>query len=204
MDETLIHCLDENDIITEVGKLNTKKKRRPFDSVISIKYSKTESLNASIYIRPGAIDCLKRLRAHFEIVVFTASHACYANKVLELIDPQNELLTYRLYRDHCYKTEDGVYIKDLRIIANRNQKDLILVDNSAYSYGFQPYNGVPIVPYYDDQDDRQLEDLTEFLLSIHELADVRPILRDSFKIDLITESLHDFGELKASLLGSLN
>ena len=172
--------------------------------MISIKYSKSETLSASIYIRPGAVESLKKLRAHYEIVIFTASHACYANKVLELLDPHNELLTYRLYRDHCHRTDDGVYIKDLRIIANRHEKDIILVDNSAYSYGFQPYNGVPIVPYYDDPDDKQLEDLTDFLLSIHEEPDVRPLLRDAFKIDLVADNLHDIDELKYTLLSNFN
>jgi hypothetical protein len=28
----------------------------------------------------------------FEIIIFTASHACYANEVLDLLDPQNQLI----------------------------------------------------------------------------------------------------------------
>lgn len=204
LDETLIHCLDENDLRLDTESGPSSIKRRPFDAVINIKYSKSETLRASIYIRPKAVECLRRLKAHYEIVIFTASHACYANKVLELLDPHNELFTYRLYRDNCYRTEDGVYIKDLRIIANRNPKDLILVDNSAYSYGFQPHNGIPIIPYYDNLEDRQLEDLTEYLLSIQEVPDLRPVLREAFKIDLIVDYLHDFGSLKDSLLHSYN
>ena len=204
MDETLIHCLDENDLKVSDGVPTSKGQRRPFDSVISIKYSKTEMLSASIYIRPGVLNCLRKLKSHYEIAIFTASHACYANKVLELLDPHNELLTCRLYRDHCYKSEDGVYIKDLRIIANRDQKDIILIDNSAYSYGFQPNNGIPIIPYYDATEDNQLEELADFLISIHDVPDVRPALRNAFKLNLITENLHDFEELKISLMNSLN
>lgn len=47
-------------------------------------------------------------------------------------------------------TDEGVYIKDLRVIANRNMSDLIIVDNAAYSFGFQVDNGIPILPYYDN------------------------------------------------------
>lgn len=205
LDETLIHCLDESDLKTGIGSSGgSRNLSRPFGSMISVKYSQHETISASICIRPGAVESLRKLRNFYELVVFTASHACYANKVLELLDPHNELLTYRLYRDHCHRTEDGVYIKDLRIIANRNPKDLVLVDNSAYSYGFQPYNGIPIIPYYDDPEDRQLEELTDFLISIHGVEDVRPLLQDTFRIDHVIDSSHDLKELKASLLHSID
>lgn len=43
-----------------------------------------------------------------------------------------------------------MHIKDLRVI-NRNLKDLVLVDNAAYSYAFQLDNGIPIIPYVDNK-----------------------------------------------------
>lgn len=177
--------------------------RRPFDAVVPIKYSKEEMLRASIYIRPGVRECLKKLKEVYEIVVFTASHSCYANGILQVIDPQNELITYRLYRDSCFKTTDDVYIKDLRVIANRHLKDIILVDNSAYSYGFQPDNGIPIIPFYDDKSDRQLFELTEYLLAIFDVPDVRPILRQSYKLDIIANNLDQFDVLQQVLVQSL-
>jgi CTD small phosphatase-like protein 2 len=68
--------------------------------------------------------------------VFTASHQSYADVVLDYLDPNRELIEYRLYRDSCIKTEEGVYIKDLRIIKNRNLKDVVIVDNAVYSFGY--------------------------------------------------------------------
>jgi len=53
-------------------------------------------------------------------------------------------------------SEDGVHIKDLRVI-NREAKDIVLVDNAAYSFGIHIENGIPIVPYYDNKDDRELK-----------------------------------------------
>jgi CTD small phosphatase-like protein 2 len=35
---------------------------------------------------------LKELSKDFEIIVFTASHSNYANKVLDFIDPKNEII----------------------------------------------------------------------------------------------------------------
>ena len=51
----------------------------------------------------------------FQVVVFTASHKAYADVVLDMLDPNNEIFELRLYRDSCIRTQDGVYIKDLRI-----------------------------------------------------------------------------------------
>jgi CTD small phosphatase-like protein 2 len=34
------------------------------------------------------------------------------------------------------ETEEGVFIKDLRIIKNRNLNDLVIVDNAVYSFGY--------------------------------------------------------------------
>jgi len=34
------------------------------------------------------------------------------------------------------ETNEGIFIKDLRVIANRDLKDILLVDNAAYSFGY--------------------------------------------------------------------
>lgn len=204
LDETLIHCLDEHDLKSGlVDKNLVKSKHMPkFDAVVPIKYSKTEELKASVYIRPGARECLKRLKEHFEIVIFTASHACYANKMIELLDPNSELVTYRLFRDHCHRTSEGVFVKDLRIIANRSLKDVILVDNSAHSYGFQPDNGVPVLPFYNDKTDTELHELTEFLLSIRDKPDIRPVVAQTFRTSIIAKLGNNFDKLRDVLIHS--
>lgn len=69
------------------------------------------------------------------MIVFTASHQCYANKVLSHIDPTGKLIHQSFFRDSCVTTEEGVHIKNL-LIFDRDLKDLVLVDNAAYSFGF--------------------------------------------------------------------
>lgn len=66
-------------------------------------------------MRPYALECLKRAAEIFQVIVFTASHQAYADVVLDLLDPTGELIEMRLYRDSCVKTNDGIYVKDLRI-----------------------------------------------------------------------------------------
>ena len=50
-------------------------------------------------------------------------------------------------------TDDGIHLKDLRIFRDRDLKDLLIIDNAAYSFGFQVENGVPIIPFYDNKND---------------------------------------------------
>lgn len=59
---------------------------------------------------------MRKANENYQVVVFTASHRAYADVVLDLLDPKRELIAMRLYRDHCIRTEEGIYIKDLRII----------------------------------------------------------------------------------------
>jgi CTD small phosphatase-like protein 2 len=43
------------------------------------------------------------------------------------------------------ETQNGFFIKDLRIIENRELKDIIIVDNLVYSFGLQLTNGIPVL-----------------------------------------------------------
>src|SRR5438552_90153 len=99
----------------------------------------------------------------FEVIVFTASHSCYANVVLDYLDPKNQYIQHRLFRESCVVTDEGIYVKDLRVLANRNLQDVVIVDNAAYSFGYQIENGIPIVPFYENKSDQELRYLTPYL-----------------------------------------
>ena len=113
-------------------------------------------IEAGINLRPHLHECLVQCASRYQVGVFTASHREYADSVINLIDPEGILINFRLYREHCFETNDGIFIKDLRVIRNRDLKDVILVDNSVYSFGFQLSNGVPIIPYFNDPSDKEL------------------------------------------------
>lgn len=80
----------------------------------------------------------------------------------------------RLYRNNCVKTPFGM-VKDLRIIENRDLKDIILIDNSCLSFAFNINNGVPILPFFDNENDEELKHLTYYLnrLQDQSIEDVR-------------------------------
>ena len=56
-------------------------------------------MQAGINVRPYAVEIIKELSKVYEIIVFTASHSCYANVVLDYLDPENKYISHRLFRD---------------------------------------------------------------------------------------------------------
>ena len=142
---------------------------------MNVEVKKGTFVEISIFIRPHIKECLKKLKEHYEIVLFTASYKGYADAILNHIDPDNQLFDYRLYRDHCIQFYNNAFlVKDLRIIRNRDLKDIVLVDNSAISFLPQLENGVPILPFYDHEDDDvEFLDLTRYLMSIKDKDDLR-------------------------------
>lgn len=113
--------------------------------------------------------------------------------MLDFLDPEGDLIQKRLYRDSCYETEEGIYVKDLRIFANREMEDLIIVDNAVYSFGFQLNNGIPIIPYYDDPDDEELFHLVPFLEILADASDIRDKNKEAFQLEeMANEELGEF------------
>ena len=72
------------------------------------------------------------------------------------------------FQDENNETQRLGFIKDLRIIKNRNLSDLIIVDNSVLSFLFQLDNGVPILPFYTNKQDEELLHLSFYLKCLAE------------------------------------
>ena len=135
-------------------------------------------IQAGVKIRPHCQEFLKELATFAEIIIFTASASSYADVVLDYLDPQNVLFSYRLYRHHC-TLEKGYFVKDLRIV-NRNPENSVLVDNSALSFMCEPCQGIPILPFYNFSKDKELLGLLEFLRELVKEDDMRLKIRDVF------------------------
>ncbi len=97
--------------------------------------------------------------------MYTASEKCYADKVMDYLDPEKRLIRYRLYRNNCVQVkleERNIYVKDLRIFRNVSLKNMVIIDNSVLSFAFQLDNGIPILPYYDNKSDCELQFLVNY------------------------------------------
>ena len=85
------------------------------------------------------------------------------------------------------ETPQGIFIKDLRMIANRDLKDILLVDNASYSFGYQLDNGIPIIPFYNDKNDKELLHLIQYLNWVIDSEDVREQNRKAFQLGELSE-----------------
>jgi len=126
------------------------------------------------------LECLEEANKYFQVGVFTASHQSYADAILDFIDPEHVLFSFRLYRDSCLKTSDGYYVKDLRIFEGLSLSDVVLIDNSVYSFAHQIENGVPIIPFYTDRNDEELLHLIKYMEGVAACRDVREYNREAF------------------------
>lgn len=155
LDETLVHCstsyLDNSDIKFAVE----------FNGL---------DYNICARFRPHYAEFLSKLSKKFELVLFTASQKPYADKLANFIDPTKQI-KHRLFRDSCLFIS-GNYIKDLAALG-RDMKQVIIVDNSPQAFGYQLANGIPILSWYDDNNDRELLKTMDFLDKIQHVDDVR-------------------------------
>ncbi|CAD8114538.1 unnamed protein product [Paramecium sonneborni] len=169
LDETLVHC-------NEYSCLKS-------DFFIPMSFNE-QIYQVGISIRPYAQQFLKSMAQEYEIMIFTASNPDYANKIIDYLDPQRNLVSYRLFRDDCIQISNNCHIKDLRIL-NRDMKDIVLIDNSAYSFAFQVENGIPIIPYLDDKNDKELLHLQHYLKHVLQFDDVRSQNNKIFNLKIV-------------------
>jgi CTD small phosphatase-like protein 2 len=159
------------------------------DRIVTFNYQESE-ISVPVFIRPGLFTFLETVCDKFEILVFTASMQEYADSVLNMLDPENKFFKHRFYRNNCICVKNRVYIKDLRIFANRKPENIIIVDNSLYSFTNQISNGVLINSFYNDKEDRELLNLLNYLLNyLQNMPDVRSVNDKVFNFNSIIDDL---------------
>jgi len=147
----------------------------------------SEQFNVYVKIRPGVKEFLRTMSHYYEVVVFTASLAAYANPLLDILDPEHYIF-YRLFRDQC-TVINNAFIKDLSQLG-RDLKDVIIVDNSPIAYSLQPENGLPITTWVNDPVDNMLHQLIPILKFLSTIRDVRPYIKQLVKGNEINFTLN--------------
>lgn len=173
LDETLVHCSIE--------------KTEKYDVKFPVDFN-GEKYQVYMKKRPYFYEFLEKTSQLFEIIVFTASQKCYADTLLNLLDPKKKYIKHRLFRTECMPVE-GNYIKNLEVL-NRDLSKTIIIDNSPPAFTYQIDNGIPIESWYDNINDKELLYIIPILKKLLTVNDVRPYIKKFFKIKKLLRTIN--------------
>ena len=57
-------------------------------------------------------------------------------QIIDYIDPNRNIIQTIIDKTHCIEVKPNFYIKDLRVLVNREIDNILIVDHLAYSFGF--------------------------------------------------------------------
>ena len=184
LDETLIHVDFEN-------------KYKNYDAIlyfdnIDENGEIEKNIQINLIIRPGLFQFLDFINKYFEVFIYTASYKNYADTIIDYIEKDKKYFSLRLYRENCIYLKPGIYIKDLRIIKERELKDMIIIDNSLFSFANQLDNGILVTSFFNDLNDSFLLNLINYLhYYILNAYDVRIINKENFKFQEIKKEINN-------------
>ena len=156
LDETLVHS--DIDFLLKEKNIN-------YDTILYFDTEEEKNIPLPLIIRPGLYEFLDYASQNFNLIIFTASDQQYADTIINYIEKDKKYFKMRLYRDNCIFIDPGLYIKDLRIIKDYDPMNVILMDNSLYSFMNQPSNGMLVNSFYTNHKDTQLISAKNFLIN---------------------------------------
>ena len=166
--KTLVLDLDETLIHSAFEPFNPK------DDITLTMKMKDNDIIIHVLKRPYLDEFLNIVTQKYEVVIFTASISDYANPLLDQLDPMKKI-SHRLFREHCTKTDNGLFIKDLNRLG-RDLKNVIIIDNNPVSFIANKANGLPILTWHSIQSDNELIKLIPLLTYLSNVDDIRPII----------------------------
>ncbi|KAF0041977.1 hypothetical protein F2P81_005509 [Scophthalmus maximus] len=111
----------------------------------------------------------------YKLFVYTCAKKEYAEKILDVLDPQRKLFRHRLYQDDCACVL-GHYIKDLNILGRDLGKTVVL-DNAPHTYPYHLMNTIPIKSWSGESGDRELHKLIPYMEKLSAAEDFREVLK---------------------------
>lgn len=162
-------CLDIDETLVHASFTPAK----PYNVKITIDVD-GERGDIFVAYRPHVHEFLSVVGSLFEIAIFTASQSCYANPLMDALDPDGVLGRNRMFRQHCTEV-NGARVKDMSLLG-RSLDRVCLLDNSPVAYLFQPRNSIPIVSWFDDPNDTELLKLLPMLRELAEAESVYDVL----------------------------
>ncbi|XP_062280180.1 CTD small phosphatase-like protein 3 [Scomber scombrus] len=126
-------------------------------------------------LRPHVKEFLQAMAKVYELFVYTCAKKEYAEKILDVLDPQRKLFRHRLYQDDC-ACVFGHYIKDLDVLGRDLTKTVVL-DNTPHTYPYHLMNTIPIKSWSGQSEDKELHKLVPYMEKLSAAEDFREVLK---------------------------
>ncbi|MGK3748431.1 MAG: TFIIF-interacting CTD phosphatase-like protein [Bacillariaceae sp.] len=145
-----------------------------------------------VLLRPGLVDFLVFVTSQYQTHIFTAGSKRYADPIIDrlcMLVGDSNAFAKRWYRNDCetiaFDLGHGrIYVKPLAKVAEwagRNDLGRIVhVDDRLNNFLLNHDNGIPILSWQGDPDDKYLQIVKPTLQNLDQLGDVRPYLRKIF------------------------
>ena len=149
-----------------------------------------EYIDIGIFLlRPYVKLFLEELKNYYEIVIFTTGTKEYCDRIIDIIDLNENLINYRLYKHHISLNNTNTIVKDLSLLG-RDLKKVIIIDNLEENFRLQKDNGLSIKTWEGDINDNELKYLMEILkkIVINKVSDVRKVIK-KIKLQLFTKTI---------------
>lgn len=147
---------------------------------------------SSVILRPGLYSFLHKMKNIYELILFTSATHDYVDPIVNFIEKEEKYFEYILYRKHLSYDEKGECFKNLNLL-NRNNKKVIIVDDSEKNFKLHKSNGICIKPF-KGENDNVLSLLTQILIMIkinaEKTGDIRICLKQAKK-DLIYKNIEN-------------
>ena len=145
-------------------KKETKKEEKALDIDETISHTMRLSFGNYFLLRPGVVHLIKKLYNFYEIDIFTAAIKRYADNIINKLDPNDNYIKYRFYREHCIYEGTKTVKKLVRI--GRDLNKIIFVDNIKYNAKYNMDNLYHVSSWKDDVYDTEMIKLQDLLIDI--------------------------------------
>ena len=134
------------------------------ETLINVEFKDMSNNKCILHLRPGLFWFLSKVKPFYELITFTSASKEYAQPIINEIELNNKYFDYTFFREHSVISGND-FVKDISRIG-RDMKRIIIVDNMEQNFRLNKKNGIKIKPFYGEQNDKVLYELSKILVMI--------------------------------------
>ena len=134
------------------------------ETLINVEFKDMSNNKCILHLRPGLFWFLSKVKPFYELITFTSASKEYAQPIINEIELNSKYFDYTFFREHSVISGND-FVKDISRIG-RDMKRIIIVDNMEQNFRLNKKNGIKIKPFYGEQNDKVLYELSKILVMI--------------------------------------